>query len=101
MNDIARTILEQLGGKTFAVMTGAKNFASLDTTLLFSLPGSGGFTKNGINRVAILLNGLDLYDMVFTRVRGGNQTKIDERNNIYAEDLQRVFTDVTGLATSL
>ena len=101
MNEVARTILEQLGGNAFVAMTGAKNFASLDTALLFALPGTGGFTKNGINRVAILLNGMDLYDITFTRVRGTNVTKVDERNNIYAEDLRRVFTEVTGLATSL
>lgn len=101
MNEVARTILEQLGGTTFVAMTGARNFSSLDNALLFTLPGTGGFTKNGINRVAILLNGSDLYDLTFSRVRGSNVTKVDERNDIYAEDLRRVFTEVTGLETSL
>lgn len=101
MNDVARTILEQLGGTTFVAMTGARNFSSLDNALLFTLPGTGGFTKNGINRVAILLNASDLYDLTFSRVRGSSVTKVDERNDIYAEDLRRVFTEVTGLDTSL
>ena len=98
---VGRTILEQLGGRRFVIMTGAKNFMSTGQGLIFSLPGSGGFTKNGINRVSISLNVMDLYDLTFSRVRGLNQNNIEEKTNVYAEDLKSTFTEVTGLVVSL
>ncbi|MCK9434324.1 MAG: hypothetical protein M0R32_05760 [Candidatus Cloacimonetes bacterium] len=101
MNEVAQIIYDQLGGGRFSAMTGAKSFIASDNSLSFSLPGSGGFTKNGINRVSVVLNSMDLYDITFTRVRGAKVTPVEEKTNIYAEDLQMVFKEVTGLNTSL
>jgi len=99
--DIARTILSQLGGNKFVAMTGAKSFGNTGNGLSFRLPGSRGFTKNGINYVKITLNDLDTYNMEFGRIRGTNYKVIDTQNNIYFDMLTDVFTDVTGLNTSL
>lgn len=37
MNTIARTILEQIGGKRFAVMTGSRDFVDMGNGLRMSL----------------------------------------------------------------
>jgi hypothetical protein len=49
--EVAETILEQLGGKRFIVMTGAKHFAADGNALRFRLPSN--FAKSGINAVTI------------------------------------------------
>jgi len=99
---VAKTILEQLGGNKFIAMTGAKNFMSGSNYLIFSLPGSKGFTKNAINRVMISLNSLDTYDIVFSRIRkNSSPVIIEEVNNVYNDQLQDIFTNITGLNTKL
>lgn len=99
---VARTILEQLGGKKFLVMTGAKALlAHPSGALSFKLPGGGGFAKDGINYVKIQLNAEDTYDLTFLRVWGVNVKHIAEKKGIYCDQLRDVFTRVTGLETSL
>jgi len=99
--EIANTIISQLGGNKFRAMTGAKNFFALDSGLSFTLPGGGGFCKQGINHVKILLNSMDLYDVEFSKVRRGIFQKISEHNGIYDDMLQDIFRAETGLNTSL
>lgn len=99
---VAKTILQQLGGNKFIVMTGAKNFiAGNNNDLTFRLPGGGGFCKNGINAVRIALTPADEYDLTFWRVRGKYCKVIEEVKGIYVDQLQEVFTRVTGLDTHL
>ena len=97
---VSKIILEQLGGHRFTVMTGAKQLTGHEKALSFRLPGNG-FAKDGINYVKIQLNAEDTYDVTFVKLRGVNFTVVKERKSIYAEDLQDVFTAVTGLKTSL
>jgi len=102
MNDkiVAKTILQQLGGNKFITMTGAKNFVSSENTLAFKFPN-----KSGANSCQITLNSLDLYDIKFVRIRnkqGIPQFKTTaEHNGIYADQLQSIFTQETGLYTYL
>jgi hypothetical protein len=98
---VARTILAQLGGNRFRAMTGARNFVGDDNSLRFRLPGTGGFCNNGINAVKITLNGMDLYDVVYMRIRGGKITTVEEVNDLYFDSLTDSFERVTGLRTSL
>jgi hypothetical protein len=99
---VAETILEQLGGREFTVMTGAKNFVGSPTTLSFSLPGAGGFCKNGINRVVITLEPSDTYTVQFYRIRRGSAlVLVANHTDIYYDGLQELFTRETGLAVSL
>ena len=98
---VAQTILEQLGGRRFAVMTGARNFAGDENSLSFRLPGAGGYCREGINYVRISLNGLDLYDVTYSRIRGHKVTTINESAGLYADMLQADIERVTGLCTSL
>lgn len=106
---VADIILDQLGGRRFVVMTGSKNFISDGNTLRMSL------AKNAskANRLEITLNGHDLYDIRFYRftparfsTRGGAFRMYDEKtteiksfNDIYCDQLQEIFTQITGLYT--
>lgn len=97
MNPVAHTILQQLGGNRFVVMTGAKQFGQTDTKLQFRLPRA----KNGINFVEIELNGLDLYNVKFMRVQKFTFTVKAQSLDVYAENLAQVFENATGLYTHL
>ena len=110
-NQIAATILNQLGGNRFIAMTGAKNFLATGDGLRFSI----GRNASKANRVEIKLNGLDLYDIEFTKHRPfsikidhkkGEVKTIEEQTttirkfeDIYCDQLQELFTEVTGLYT--
>lgn len=102
---IARTILEQLGGNRFLAMTGAKHLDAEGKALWFSLPGRSGFVKDRINRVEIRLMPTDTYTVRFWRLAKlkGVPTakKVAEIEGVYADSLQEIFRKYTGLETSL
>lgn len=98
---VANTILLQLGGNKFRVMTGANNFVGTDDSLIFRLPGAGGFCKNGINKVVIRLTPADLYDVEFYRLRSKAAKLIEKAEGVYCDQLRGVFERATGLRTSL
>jgi hypothetical protein len=100
-NQIAATILEQLGGRRFLLMTGTKNLVAAERALIFDLPKC--FAKDGINKIRIELELNDTYTLTFFRLarRGLEVTTVAERELVYAEDLRRVFTSITGLDTRL
>jgi len=99
--ETARTILEQLGGNKFRAMTGANRFAGTENSLSFRLPGSGGFCRDGINAVRVTLNSLDLYDVIYFKIRGTKMKTVSESSGLYADMLRADFERATGLATSL
>lgn len=95
--DIALTTLNQLGGKKFIAMTGAKNISyDSDGTLRFRI----GRNAKSINAVCITLTPMDTYTMEFFRVRNLEITLVGEYTNVYADNLQEVFTSATGMYTS-
>jgi hypothetical protein len=98
---VAETILEQLGGNQFRVMTGATNFVGSATRLTFRLPGGGGFCKSGINYVSITLDPSDTYTMQFYRIRNGNLSRIAEHSDVYFDMLQDLFEKETGVYVTL
>ena len=95
---IANTILQQLGGNRFAVMTGAKNFVGMSNGLMFGLRRGA---KNGINKVRITLDPSDTYTVEFYKIRGVNVSKVSESDMVYADSLRKTFESATGLYTSL
>ena len=97
----AETILQQLGGRRFTVMTGARNLCNDNGALLFLLPSKPHYTRNGINCVKIALDDLDLYTVEFKRIYGRKTSVIARHDGIYADQLRAVFTEATGLETSL
>lgn len=98
---IAKTILEQLGGRAFVLMTGAKNFVAGESDVSFRLPGGGGFCKDGINAVNITLMPNDTYKVSFKRIRGGKVTEVSSHDDVYFDQLPEIFRDATGLETRM
>lgn len=111
---IASVILQQIGGGAFRVMTGARSFLSIDKGIQFRLPSN--FARNGINCVRIKLNADDLYDIEFGKISNktsetlkgtGRGVKmpvydtISEVEGVYGDQLARVFSEETGLDTSM
>lgn len=96
---IAETILEQLGGRKFCVMTGAKHLMSYDNGLQIKLPSN--FATDGINVVRISLTPSDEYSIEFGKLCGLNYKVLRTVDGIYCDMLQEVFTRYTGLDTHL
>lgn len=106
---VADTILQQMGGNKFVVMTGSKNFVSDGNTLRMSL------AKNcsKANRLEVTLDADDLYTMRFYKYTAGRvnkktwswiEDKVEEVytvSGIWFDMLQSVFTQVTGMYTHL
>lgn len=96
---VAQTILQQLGGRRFIVMTGAKNFTGGEQTLSFKVPSNT--TKGRISHVRITLNACDLYDVEYLSIRGTTIKTVSTDEGIYCDRLQAAFTETTGLHTHL
>ena len=96
--NVAKTILEQLGGNKFATMTGAKNFVDCGDALSMRI----GRNKTSSNYLKITLNMMDLYDVRFSRVSlKGGERSVTEYNNIFNDQLVEVFEKHTGMYTKL
>ena len=102
---IAKEILRQLGGGRFMSMVGGKNAFHGN---FGGKPGLqvdiGKGAQGGINRLIVTLDpASDTYNMEFWRIaKGGLSTKkVSEASGVYADDLQRVFTDRTKFYTSM
>ncbi len=99
MNIIAKTILEQIGGRRFAAMTGSKDFIDMGNGLRMSLARN----KTSANRLDIIYDGgADLYNMRFYRRTFSKKTfecrtkDIETHEGIYCDMLEEMFTMVTG-----
>ncbi|MCK5606451.1 hypothetical protein KAR91_31405 [Candidatus Pacearchaeota archaeon] len=98
--ETATIILNQLGGRRFLAMTGAKNLVCDNNALMFKFPRCGPEGEKS-NFCEIRLNSLDLYDIKFKRIHGIKIIDVSEHNGIYADMLQNIFRKQTGLETSL
>jgi hypothetical protein len=96
--EIAQTILSQMGGSNrLKAMIGAQHFSfCADGALQFKFK-----LCRKANYVKISLNGKDLYDMKFVKVRGTDLKEVKIINDIYNEDLKKIFEDFTGLYLTL
>jgi len=94
---VAKTILQQLGGNKFIAMTGAKNFGSSKNSLQFKI----GKNSKSISHIIITLKSSDLYDVEFIRMRGTSRKVVKKLKGVYADMLRKIFTKYTGLRTSL
>lgn len=94
----AQTILEQLGGNKFIVMTGTKNFVKNDKEKSLTMKLTKNLAK--AQYLKITLNGNDLYDMEFISVNRNLDRVIKaEYKDVYFDMLQELFTKTTGLLT--
>lgn len=98
---IAQTILDQLGGNQFRMMTGANSFVVTYQGLSVRFPGA----KDGINGLTVTLSDDDTYVMDFTRERKSKGvakvTIVKHLEGIYCDMLQEIFRDTTGLETRM
>ena len=95
----AETLLQQLGGRKFIAMTGAKDLM-VDRENK-SLHMKIGRNSKGINHLKITYMPDDTYTMDFGRIRKLDYKVVRSVKGVYAEALQDVFTEVTGMYTSL
>jgi hypothetical protein len=96
-NEIAKVIFSQLGGHKFAYMVGARLLATIDKGLQFHLSKN----VNNYKCVTIRVNDEDLYDINFIKWDRNYNSTHNEVKGVQAENLQRVFTEHTGLKTTL
>ena len=90
---VASTIAAQMGGYgRLTMMTGANNFTYDDNSLRFKFKGS-----RKTNFIKVTLNGKDLYDVEFGKIRGLDYKVVETFDDAYADMLIPVFEDLTGL----
>ncbi len=96
--EIAQEILRQLGGPgRLKAMINAKGFLALEDGLRFKhMPG-----QDGVNMAEIKLNGRDLYNAKFYKVRGQSAKMVAAEHDIFVEDLAECFRRNAGLAIRL
>ena len=99
---VAKIILQQIGGRRFVAMTGSHDFINLGNGLRMSLSRN----KTSANRLEIIYNGgADLYNVRFYRQSINHKTfevtikDIKTIDGVYCNILEDIFTDVTGLYT--
>jgi len=95
--EIAKTILQQLGGNKFIAMTGAKNLGHTNKGLQMKI----GRNSKGITHVIINLKASDTYEMEFIKLRGASRKVVKKVNGVYNDMLGKIFTKYTGMRTSL
>ena len=96
-SQVAKTILQQLGGNKFIAMTGAKNLGASGRSLQMKI----GRNSKSISHVIITLKSSDLYDMEFIRVRGTSRKVVKKVTGVYNDMLGKIFTKYTGLRVRL
>ena len=95
---VAKTILSQLGGNKFRVMTGAKNFLDHGNALSMRI----GRNSSNSNYLKVSLNSMDLYDVHFSKLtRKFEEKSVKEYNDVYADSLVEIFESHTGMHTRL
>jgi hypothetical protein len=98
--EIAKTIFNQLGGPSFAAITGSKTFVSGENYLQMSL--APNVSKS--NKLKISLRPDDTYDMEFIKISmcaKNPVTLIHKFEGIYCDGLQDVFEETTGIYCTL
>ncbi len=101
MSAVSQAILDQLGGRAFLAMTGARDLVGGERRLTFRLPR--GFAKDQINRVEIVLEASDTYSVRFTKWSGRALVGriIRYESGIYDDMLAPLFREATGLETRM
>lgn len=95
---VANTILQQLGGNKFLVMTGSKNLVGMENGLKMNLTRNKAKAK----WLIVTLNSMDTYDMQFVSMDKSYNTVTKAKfEGVYSDMLQSIFTEATGLYTSL
>ena len=91
-------IARQLGGQRFRAMTGGQFIYSEANTNRLQVNFR---SSKGVNRMIIELQGDDTYTVEFGYYRALKYFQKETLVGVYAEQLQEIFTNRTGLYTSL
>lgn len=91
--EVANTIIAQLGGRKFCMMTGAKNLVGSTNSIQFAI---GAGAKNKINKVRVVLDADDTYTVEFFNIRGTTVKTVAKHEGVYCDMLQDIFTIETG-----
>lgn len=95
---IAAEILRQLGGNRFLAMTGSRPQYCNGYESCYKLTRN----KAKAQYMKVFLNAMDTYDLTFQKITtGGEVVTVANRTGIYNDQLQRIFTEITGLYTHL
>lgn len=96
--EIADTIIAQLGGRQFIMLTGSKNFGFDEKGLSFRV----GTNEKRVTHVKIDYDGgADAYDVYFYSLRGTDLRVVAEHHGIFSDQLQDLFENATGLYVTL
>jgi len=99
---IVNEIIAQLGGNMFFVMTGSKpqykKVNEENPQIAFKLTRN---KSKATHMTITYVSGLDLYNMEFFKCRKFEIKPVKELKGIYGDQLQEIFTEVTGLYTRL
>lgn len=97
-NQVATTILEQMGGQgRIVAMTGAKNFLYDTNAVSFKFPNRAPAP----NYVKVELKGDDTYTVTFGRIVKWELRSASTVEGIYRDQLRELFENATGLRLSL
>ena len=92
--EIAEDILEQLGGRRFCVMVGAKQLSVTESGLAFRI----GRNSKGVSVVCVKLLPSDTYEVRFYGFQSEPKKIVTD---VYCDELQRVFEENTGMVASM
>ena len=97
--NVAGTILKQLSGNKFMMMVGAHQLTCSGEgygTMMLKFKGS-----KVANYLKVTLTAMDLYDVEFGKIWGGNYKIIKKVSGAYNDMLVSLFESTTGLYTKL
>lgn len=94
---VSETILAQLGGNKFLVMTGARSLTTDGNNLRMKLPRNA----SKVNMVNVTLEANDTYTVTFLKYRGLTLEVLAEVDTVYGDQLRAIFESHTGLKVSL
>jgi len=96
--EVAQEIIRQLGNITLS-MLGANRLLAHDEQR-----GALGFRIKGsrkVNYIKITLNGLDLYDIEFGKIKRYDYDVVNTVENVYCDQVKDIIEENTGLFTRL
>ena len=99
--EIAQTILSQLGGNKFCVMTGAKDLVCHKDKEGNPYLGFKFKMCRKANYCQIALTPSDTYDMTFVKLQKYDFKEVKKFSGVCCDMLCDIFEDFTGLRTSL
>ncbi len=95
--EVGLTILYQLGGLgRLSAMIGINDVTILDNGVRFKFKGSPK-----TNCLGITLQPSDTYNLAFYKLRAGSWSVVSTWGDVYADMLQVIFEQVTGLRLTL